>query len=67
MNKKEQRCMLCTQVTHHLDYHGEAITEIRYIFAASMIEALDIMSAHIHPLRVLTELYSISIEKNHED
>ncbi len=55
------------KITHHLEYHGDNITETRYIFAESTAVALDIMSVNIHPKRVLTDLYSLSIEKTPEN
>lgn len=50
------------KVTHSLSYHGEDIVEKRYIRAESTEEVIDILKTHIHPNRVMFDLYSITFE-----
>lgn len=54
------------KVSHVLPYHGEIITEIRFVFAKDINEVIDIMSSNISPMRVLWDLESIKFEKVEE-
>lgn len=50
------------KVTHSLPYHGEDIVETRYVQAESIEEVIDVLKTHIHPDRVMFDLYSITFE-----
>jgi len=50
------------KVTHALPYRGDTVVETRYVQAESTEEIMDILKTHLHPSRVMFDLYFISFE-----
>lgn len=61
-NNQDDCRLLWWKVTHSLPYRGDNIIETRYVRAEPTEVAMDILKMHIHPNRVMFDLYSITFE-----